>query len=53
MTQRFFGQARLLRLAAMGLPLLALPLGCEPINADVLQDFATDFARSALAAWLL
>ena len=41
------------RLAAMSLPLLALLPGCEPIQADVLQEFVTDFARSALAAWLL
>ena len=53
MTKRFFLSRRVLRLTAMGLPLLALPPGCEPISAGVLQEFALDFARSALAAWLL
>ncbi len=53
MTKRFFLRARPLRLTAIGLPLLALPLGCEPLDAGVLREFAADFARSALAAWLL
>ncbi len=53
MTKRSALSRRVLRLTAIGLPLLALPLGCEPISGDVLQEFALDFARSALAAWLL
>lgn len=53
MTKRSFLWRRVLRLAAIGLPLLALPLGCKPINADLLREFALDLARSALAAWLL
>ncbi|MEP0848074.1 MAG: hypothetical protein HRF50_14790 [Phycisphaerae bacterium] len=44
---------RAARLAAMGLPLLLLPAGCEPLSADALLEFTLDFARSALAAWLL
>ncbi len=53
MTKRIFLSRRMIRLTAMGLPLLALPAGCGSISADVLQEFALDFARSALAAWLL
>ena len=53
MTKRFFLSRRVLRLAAIGLPLLALPPGCAPSSADVLRQFTLDFARSALAAWLL
>lgn len=34
------------------LPMLAI-VGCEPVNADTLQEFVVDFARSAVAAWLL
>ena len=51
MTKRIFLSRRVIRLAAMGL--LLLPAGCAPISADVLQEFALDFARGALAAWLL
>lgn len=53
MTKRFLFSLHAHRLAAVSLPLLALLPGCEPISADVLQEFALDFARSALAAWLL
>jgi hypothetical protein len=34
----------------------ALPLlfgGCEPLSGEILGDFVLDFARGALAAWLL
>lgn len=53
MTKRLFFSRHVHRLAAVSLPLLAVLPGCEPINADGLQEFALDFARSALAAWLL
>ncbi len=33
--------------------LLLLISGCEPINAETLHGFVVDFAREALAAWLL
>ncbi len=30
-----------------------LPAGCAPPGAEPVTSFAVDFARSALAAWLL
>lgn len=27
--------------------------GCEPINAEIAQEFVLEFARGALTAWLL
>jgi hypothetical protein len=36
-----------------GLALSSLISGCEPINAETLHGFVVDFARQALAAWLL
>ena len=37
----------------LSLPLMLLVGGCEPISAETVLGFAADFARSALAAWLL
>jgi hypothetical protein len=34
------------------IPLLVIA-GCEPLSAEVLQEFVVDFVRSAAAAWLL
>jgi hypothetical protein len=36
-----------------GVSLLMATGGCALVNAAILQEFVTDFARSALAAWLL
>lgn len=53
MTKPIFLAKRVVRLATVGAVLAVLPAGCEPINAEILQNFVFDFARSALAAWLL
>ena len=46
--------ARLRRgVLSLGSPLLLLIGGCEPLSAEILQEFMVDFARSAVAAWLL
>jgi hypothetical protein len=36
-----------------GSTLLLLVGGCEPLNERILAEFILDFAREALAAWLL
>ncbi len=37
----------------LGSTLTLLLAGCEPLNEQILTEFALDFARGALAAWLL
>ena len=39
--------------AGLGCPLLLVLGGCEPISPEILQEFAVDLARGALAAGLL
>jgi len=37
----------------LGPSLTLLVGGCEPLNDEILAEFILDFAREALAAWLL
>ena len=37
----------------VSVPLVFLISGCAPLGAENLNEFVVDFARSALAAWLL
>ena len=52
--KRRSGQTRLrLLLVQATAGLMFLLPACEPISAETGQEFVLDFARSALAAWLL